>query len=99
MTGLAVLTDDLAGALQLARQALVRADDLVERIGDFSSQPRLVAREPDREITLAYRLQRPQELAQIEAGAVHSLLAIGFQTTTRTYLRFHQRTPEKTVTK
>ena len=60
MPGLAVLTDDLAGALQLARQALIRADDLVERVGDLAGKAGLVACQPDGEIAVANGLQSSQ---------------------------------------
>ena len=68
MASLTVLTDDLARPLQLARKALIRADDLIERVRYLSSQPGLVAGEPDREIAVANRLERPEELAEVEIG-------------------------------
>jgi len=57
---LAVLADDLAGALQLARQALVRADNLVECIGDFCRRARSGRlRDGRRNPAVAHRLAKP----------------------------------------
>ena len=66
MARLAVLADDLAGALELARHALVRGDDLVERVGDLAVEARLVARQAHGEIAVAHGLQRAQQLAHVE---------------------------------
>jgi hypothetical protein len=56
VASLTVLTDDLARSLQLSRQALVRADDLVKRVGYFAGESGLVACEPDGEIAVPYCL-------------------------------------------
>jgi hypothetical protein len=105
MASLAVLADDLAGAFQLTRQALIRANDLVERIGDFSSEASLVACKADGKVAVAYGLKSPQKLAQVEGGYLGIFFAIrlGFAnrlgTATRAYLRFHQQTPGNTISK
>ncbi len=93
MTGLAVLADDLPGTLQLTRQALVGRDDLVEGIGYFADEPRLIAGEPDREIPVAHRLQCPQEFALVETLRLGAMPAIGLARAALTYLRFHQQAP------
>ena len=95
MARLAVLADDLAGALQLARQALVGADDLVEGVGDLAGEPGLIARQADREIAVAYGLQRAQQLAQVQVGAFAAIGSVRLGQAPGTYLHLHQQTPEK----
>src|SRR5207302_3138600 len=77
VTGLAVLADDLPGALELARQALIGRHDLVEGIGYLARKPGLIAGEPDREIPVAHRLQHPQELALVQTRRVRAEPATG----------------------
>ena len=77
MTGLAVLADHLAGTLELARHALVGGDDLVERVGDLAGEAGLVARQPHREIAVAHRLQRAQQLAHVERRSRRGLESCG----------------------
>jgi len=36
MAGFPFTTDDLANALELLRHSLVRSDDIIEGVGDFS---------------------------------------------------------------
>jgi hypothetical protein len=45
--GLSLASDDLAHLLELVGHALVGADDLVERIGDFSRQTGMIIRQPN----------------------------------------------------
>src|SRR6187402_1170404 len=97
MAGLTVLTDDLSCSLQLARKALVGADDLIEGIGDFSGQAGLVAGEPDGEIAVTDRLQSAKELAHVEIRYLENFLGglcNSFGTTTGADRRIHQRTPK-----
>ena len=70
MARLAVLTYDLAGALELTRETLVRVHDLVERVGDFAGETRLVTQQPNREIPVADRLQGPQQLANVQLARI-----------------------------
>ena len=73
MAGLAVLADDLPGALELLGKALVRSDDLIEGVGDLAGQTGLVARQPDREITVADRLQGPKEFADVQTSGTSAV--------------------------
>src|SRR5581483_7002015 len=76
MAGAAFLADDAAGVLELTRQALIRAHDLIERIGHLAGEPRLVAGQSDGEVAVAHRLQRSQDLAQIKGISFRARRAV-----------------------
>src|SRR5256884_746181 len=84
-------------SLQLARQALMGSHDLVEGIGYLARKPGLIAGEPNREVSVAHRLQHPQELALVETLRLRAEPAIGLAPAALTYLRFHQQAPEWTT--
>src|SRR5690349_12067876 len=78
MPRLAFLTDHLTGAFDLARHALIRGNDLVERIGNFARDAGAVARQAHAEIAVAHSLQCSQQFAQIEIGVrAIATLAVG----------------------
>ncbi len=93
MAGLAVLADDLADALELVRQPLVRGHDLVERVGHLAGEPGLIARQPHGEISVTHRLQRAQQPAQVERSFLGTVPAVGAACTWLTFLWLHQRAP------
>jgi hypothetical protein len=70
MAGLAFLADHLAGTFQLACDALIGSDDLVERIGDLAADAGAVARQAHGEVAVAHSLQGPQQLLQVDIGVV-----------------------------
>ncbi len=49
------------------RQALVRAHDLVEGIGDFAGEAGLVAGQADGEVAVPHRLQGTQDFTKVES--------------------------------
>ena len=67
---LAFAADDLADARQLLRHLLVGGDDVVEAVGDLAVEPRPVAGQANREIAVGHRLQRHQQGAAVDGGAV-----------------------------
>ena len=79
----ALLADDGADARELTGHAAVRADDVVERVGDLSFEPRHVARESDGEIAAADGLQGVEELPQVERGLTvgrpYAAVAVGLR--------------------
>jgi hypothetical protein len=58
MARLALAAYDEADARELLGHLLVRRDDLVERVGDFSGKAGVIARQAHREIADAHRLHR-----------------------------------------
>jgi hypothetical protein len=75
MTRLTVFTYDLPGTFQLARNALVGVDDLVESIRNLAGEPCLVTRQSDRKIAVPYRLESPQKLPDIQLGRIEVSIA------------------------
>jgi len=75
------------------RQALIGGHDLVERVGDLAGEPGVIARQPRGEIAVAYRLQRPQQLALIELGIFARGAAVRAADVTPGFLSLHQQTP------
>src|SRR5688572_7386170 len=65
MARLAFAADNLATALELLGQQLVRAHDLVEGVGDLARDADPVARQAHREVAVAHGLERAQELALV----------------------------------
>ena len=90
----AFFADHLAGALDLARHALVRRDDLIECVGDFAGEAGLVAGQAHGEIAVAHRLQCAQQLAQIQIRIVPAWFAIGTaRSASDAFLSFHLDAP------
>jgi len=77
LPGLPFLADALADAVQLLGHAAVGRDDLVERVGDLTAQAGPVARQPDREVAVAHRLQGMEQLAEIERRAPREVVGLG----------------------
>ena len=107
MAGLAFLADHLAGALQLARHALVGRDDLVERVGDLAADAGLVAGQPHGEVAVAHRLQRAQQLLQIDVDFRLRAVALASRSCDRVPVKHgcalvlgfpSRRTPQTSVT-
>jgi len=112
MARLTVFTYDLASALQLARQTLIGNHNLVEGIGNLAGKTGLIARQADRKIAVAYRLQSPQELPYIQLVRINVDIAtvrttIGLRTTgfaglsstaAHTLLCLHHRAPKMNST-
>src|SRR5215469_13907067 len=90
MARLSVLADDLSGALELACQALIGGDYLVEGVGDLAGKTGVITREAYGKIPVAYRLQRAQELALVELGILKGALAIRAANASLGYLSLHQ---------
>ena len=63
---LALLADRLADSLELGGEPLVGGDDVVERVGDLAADAAPVGREPRREVAVAYRAQRAEDLPEID---------------------------------
>src|SRR5581483_8783 len=106
MTRLTVFADDLARSLQLAREALVRDHDFIERISDLTRKSGLVARQAHREVAITHGLQSPKKLADIELPRVDMWGATGraavslattglgaFGGTAYTHCCFHHQAP------
>src|SRR4029077_3829047 len=95
VAGPAFLADDLSRALELARQALVRGHDLVERVGHLAGEPGLIAREPHGEIPITHRLQRAQQPAHVQSPFLGAVPAVGAACARLTFhWLWHQQAPQ-----
>src|SRR5215469_2468685 len=72
---LALLAHDLAHLLELLCHALVGGDDLVEAIGDLAGDAGLVARQANREIADAHRLEGVEQ--NLEGPMLAGIVAVG----------------------
>src|ERR1700722_4662155 len=97
MPRLALLAHRLADTIELKRHLLVGTDDLIEGIGDLACEAGLVAGQAYRKIAIAHRLQRAQQLTQVQSRLM--IRAVGLRRLRgrtaggRRLLRGHQTAP------
>ncbi len=62
LPGFPLSTDDLTDTFQLLRHPLIGRDDFIERVGDLSFDPEMVAGHSYREVSASHRLERVKQL-------------------------------------
>ena len=66
MAGLAFAADDLAAALELVAEELVRGHDLIECVRDLARETELIAGEAHGEVAVAHGLKCAQQFSLAE---------------------------------